>query len=806
MMRQLLYEIKKLFGERLHIAIPALLLIACAVVCFLTVGGRKEFTGAEAEGAVSEFYGKYSADPEGLEEFKARRSEAVSEKIAELSEKYGGALPDLKKHPELIYTFVFSPTIPDGLLLDEFETASKRMTAFKTGVSAVIDQALTNMERLKSESGAGLADPLYQYQAYAYYKYSAVRDRAQVTAAPVRGWDSLFSWRYGGIFLFAALVFFANGVFVPERRRGMLPIIRSMKRGRVGAGISKTLLLIGGSALLSLLFALVPFFIILLKQGYSDPAASVQNIRSLALFPEVWTVKQFFVYDLLMKLLSGTAFGALCGLASLLTYETFSSLSICFTLFGALLICSRLSAARFPLVHALDAYSAWNIAAVSDRLYVLQPGLRCTSLLTAAPVAMGALLILAFAACVLLFAGRRAGSASSECRFGKLIGRIKSTPRKALLSAGKPKGRNLNSWELQKLLLSSTTIFLAVLLLFAAWTGMLVSRRVRTEPDREYRIYKTFLLSEAGGAFSESGKLYSLLVTAYSSPDSGKERLDSALSREEIAQDEYARYLSALGKVKEGSLSDDFGYSSELYYEYSALFEDGLDPHFTDTVGVETLITGGASYPLYAAILIVLLGAYMKERGGKDAGEHFERILRCTKNGRAATFRAKLLAGIFITLALCTVFYGAEFLILTLGRTLPLSAPLCSLPRFAAVSGGMTFGGYLLLMYCLRIAAALLLCVFAVSVSALSANYPAALGIALGVTLLPTLLYKAGLNSAGYASFGSFFGANEMLLFSAEKQIFSSGFGALAAFAFAFAALALLLLLIALRKTSREGK
>lgn len=802
-MKLLAYEIKKLFGERLHIVLPALLLIACAAICFLTVGGRKEFAGAEAEGAVSEFYGRYSADPEGLEEFKARRSEAVSEKIAELSEKYGGALPDLKKHPELIHTFVFSPHIPDSVLLEEFETASERMTAFKTGVSAVIAQALSNMGRLKNESGAGLSDPLYRYQAYAYLKYAAVRDRARVTAAPVRGWDSLFSWRYGGIFLFAALVCFANGVFVPERRRGMLPMLRSLKRGRIGAGISKTLLLIGGSALLSLLFALVPFLVILIKQGYSDPAASVQNIRALALFPEVWAVKWFFVYDSLLKLLSGAAFGALCGLISLLTYETFSSLSLGFAAFGALYICSRLPAARFPLVHALDAYSACNIAAVSDRLYVLQPALMCMSLLSAAPVAMGALLLLASAACALLFAARRASPAASAGRLKNLIDKIKNRPGEAPRSA---KGRSLLSWELRKLLLSDTPVLLAVLLLLAAWTGLLVSRRIRTEPDREHRIYRTFLLSETEGAFSEEKELYSLLLSAYSSPDSGRELLDSALSQGEITREQYARCLSALGRVKEGSLSDDFGYSSELYYEYSALFETGSDPHFTDTAGLEPLITGGASYPLYAALLTVLLGAYMKERGGRDAGEYFERILRSTKNGRAATFRAKLLAGIFITLALCAAFYGAEFLILTLGRSLPLSAPLCSVPSFAPVSGSMSFGGYLLLMYCVRLIAALLLCVFSLSVSALSANYPAAFGAALGVTLLPTLLYKAGLDGAGCASFGSFFGANEMLLFSAQKRLFSSGFGALAAFACAFAAVTLLLLFAAFGKTSKEGK
>ncbi len=105
------------------------------------------------------------------------------------------------------------------------------------------------------------------------------------------------------------------------------------------------------------------------------------------------------------------------------------------------------------------------------------------------------------------------------------------------------------------------------------------------------------------------------------------------------------------------------------------------------------------------------------------------------------------------------------------------------------------------LMYAVRLIAALLITLFAFAVSALSQSFVSAFGAALGITLLPTLVFKAGLTTAGFASFMSFFGANEMLLFSAEKQLFRSSFGVLAVFTAAFAAITLLLLFKAYRKT-----
>lgn len=802
-----MYEIKKLFGERLPVLLSLLLLAACAVVCVMTIPDETAFSNPAASAAVEAFYDRCANDAEGLAAFEAQRDAAVAERMTELRLQYGDALPNLRKHPELLYTYTFSQAIADQVLLKEYEETAQRVSEYQTGVSVILSQARTNMEQMKAERGADLSDPLYQYQAYVYQTYDRVRNEAAVQSSRVRGWDSLFGWSYGGVFLFAALLLFANGIFLPEKRCGMLPELRTYRRGRLSSTLAKLSLLAGGSAVLTLLFSLVPFLVILFRQGYSEPSVSVQNIRTLALFPEVWTIRQFLIYDLLMKLLAGTTFGILCGMISLLRYESVSSLALGAALFGAFFACGSLDPSRFPLVHALNPYSLYQIAFVSDRLYVLQPGLACVSLLTAAPVLCSLLLVFAAAACVALFAGKRARTgAGSKKAITRLVALNSSIRDRRQLTArlGKPKEYScgLIRWELDKLLLARLPLLLAVLLLFAAWTGVLAARRIASEPSRSYRVYQRFLLSEAEGSYSEKKELYSLLLSVYSAPDTGMDLLDTALARGEISVEQKQRFERALETVTEGSLSDDFDYGSELYFSYTQLAEEGLEPRFTDTSGVEPLTTGSASWPLFAAMLSVLLGAWLRERNGKDDSEHFERILRCTRNGRQETFRAKLRAGMLITLAFFVLFYGAEFLILTVGRSLQaLSAPLCSVPGFAGFPGEMRVIGYIALMYAVRLVAALLLSVFLVAVSALASSYISAFGAALGIMLLPTLLYYAGLEKAGYFSFASFFEANEMLLFSAEKQLFSNCFGVLAAYAAGFFLFTLLLLAAAYRKT-----
>lgn len=115
-MKLFLFEIRKLLGERLSIALPALLLLSFAIVCSLAVEQKRaDPSGVSAQAAAESFFRAYSGDPAELEGFKERYYSALSERMAELQSEYGEDLPDLRDHPELLSTHVFSPYISDRL-------------------------------------------------------------------------------------------------------------------------------------------------------------------------------------------------------------------------------------------------------------------------------------------------------------------------------------------------------------------------------------------------------------------------------------------------------------------------------------------------------------------------------------------------------------------------------------------------------------------------------------------------------------------------------------------------------------------
>lgn len=160
-MKLFLYEIKKLLCDRRLIVMTAALLLTAAVVCFITVNDAEaKFSGAASSKAIDAFVERYSDDPEGLTEFEQQYHAAVLKRMEELIVEYGEAdrpndsnepsiLDSVPKHPELIYTYTFSPYIPDKLLISAFEETMGRLSEYRTGVAAILSQARTNMERLK---------------------------------------------------------------------------------------------------------------------------------------------------------------------------------------------------------------------------------------------------------------------------------------------------------------------------------------------------------------------------------------------------------------------------------------------------------------------------------------------------------------------------------------------------------------------------------------------------------------------------------------------------------------------------------
>ena len=248
------------------------------------------------------------------------------------------------------------------------------------------------------------------------------------------------------------------------------------------------------------------------------------------------------------------------------------------------------------------------------------------------------------------------------------------------------------------------------------------------------------------------------------------------------------KIISVAEFIQKNKLDDDFGYSYEAYYRNKKLYDGGIDAGFIDESGIAPLITGEAPYPLYAAVIIVCIGAWTVEYGGKSRRDNFANIMFSTKKGRLQTYFSKLGSVLAVSLLLYAMFSSAELLILLSGRTAScLSLPLCSVGAYANAGIGMTVGEYLIFVCLCRLAAVLLLSAVTLSVSALLKNFAASFCAITGVTFLPTLLYKAGLDAAGYVSFCDFMSVSGMAAFS---------LGAFMLYAAVFASAAAVLLII----------
>ena len=813
-MKLLVNEYRKLQGAKWLTALLAALLFASAVLCFFYVsnGERAAYSTKEVE-MIRSFTERYKDDPDGLEAFKSACLDARAAIFKRIGEEYqkeldaGGNAEELDKKYEKIYTDpatfrtnLFDAQIDDASLIPAYEKLAAVKEDYDLGQALILTQARRNADELRKEYGMTPDDALYQYQIYVYEKYTAVSENAVVGDTFVSGWDRLFFFTYGDIFLFTALLLFAGSIFFVERQNGMTLLLRVSKKGRAQLACAKVGAAALFSVLLTLLFTLLSFVVIGLRCGYSDPTVSVQNIPGLALFSENFSILGFFLYMLAVKVLAALAFSTLLALlASVLPSMALYLLSGG-AVYGATFLASRADAAAYPFLRGLNIFSICNFIPIAERLYVFQPFVSCIGYHFLAPILCALLFLVAGAATVILSACLR-GAQKSERKECALLSRLR-----AFLGRGVPvfdKKRaykiSLVRWELRKTVGKASALLL-ILLLLAAQIGVSVYTRYQSEATREQKICTRFILLDVQGAFSQNGRRFEALLKIYTDPQNGLAALASAVSSGVFDAAERVRIENNARFIYEYELNDDLGYAESLYRRLEEQYANGLDPDVIDETGAAPLLTGSASYPLYAAILLLCIGAWTMEYAGKSAEDQFARILFSTGRGRRPTFFSKIAAALLFSTALALLFGVTELLILTPGRNFDcLTAPLYSLEAYANAGIGMPVGAYLLFVLLARIAAADLLALFALAVAALTKNFSAAFGIVSGVTLIPTLLRIAGFDATGYLSFGDFFGVNGMVLFLVQKQI-RNAFGYFILFAAAFISITIFLFFTARRK------
>lgn len=800
-MKIFLSEIRKLFRLNKITAYVLVLLLSSVWVCaYLTrpdpFFGRH--TGKQIK-ITDEFLREYS-DPEKFELFRQTSNIAGDMLNNELTAEYNEAVAkgiggyELKRmFPQERYeTYTYSDKVSDRILKYYMFLSTEAANEFKSKTGIIMDQAMKNAAILRSDMSMTADDPLYQYQIYVYNTYKNVADNVDEDFGAVCGWDKLLTYTYTDIFVFAAVILIVSGVYFVDRQSGMTGIIRASRNGRSRTALAKTGVVLSSSVAVTLMFSICTLLTVFATCGLSGGSRYIQNISTFAAFPFPVSVLGYYLYGLLLKILSMCAFAALCSLIAVLTQNQLVFYGASGVLFGVMFFFSRLSPLSYPVLSLLNLYSVCSVLPLSLRLYVMQPFVSCASYYHFAPVFCLLITVFASVLCVILFGGVRAAARKKSSKLSSVVTRIRQSGEKA--ERKRRYGSSVFSWECRKTLFGTGPVVIIIAAALLIHTGICVALRINSRPDLETKIYTRLFLPEVKGKFSDNAAKINAMLSLMKSSDAEKydELVRIFIDMGAINAEEAERTRKIFDYINRNMLSDRLTYTYDTFNRNNGLYKSGLDPWFIDETGVRPLISNDLTYPLYFAILIVCISCGVMEYTGKSKNEYFANILKTTPNGRKKTFISKIAACTAVSAVLTVIFNITEFAVLTAGRDLNcMNAPVCSVSAFAETNLEMPVIRYILVMYVSRIVISVLFSVFVLSVTLLTRNLNASFAACAGATLLPSLLYRSGAEFAGYASFCDQFSVSGMILFSVS--VFRAPFEVFTVYASVFSIAVLML-------------
>ena len=434
-MKLFISECKKLFKAKRATAIVLTFLTASVLVCILSLKSAPILTHYTKEqiNVINNFSREYEDEEKlgAFEELVSAESDRINGILRveyEEAVKAGKSKTELQKMfpMERYETHVYSDIISDRLLMYNLLQRTNAVNEYEGTVRIIPAQAKQNADALRNDMDLTADDPLYQYQIYVYTTYKNVSENADVNKNVVCGWDKLLTYTYTDLFIFASVIVIVAAVFLLDRQNGMSAVIRASKNGRMPTVYAKLGVSLSVSTALTLVFTFCTFFVFFIMMGFSDGSASVQNITEYTAFPYAFSMAGFYLYGVMLKVLSVSAFASLCGLAAVLTQNQVFYYGSSGLLFGLSFFFGKLSAVDYPLLRGLNLYSICNVVPVSEKLYVLQPFVSCTSYYYAAPVICEAVILLSCTACVMCFSAVRVEGRIKFKLFSKIKDKIKN--------------------------------------------------------------------------------------------------------------------------------------------------------------------------------------------------------------------------------------------------------------------------------------------------------------------------------------------------------------------------------------------
>lgn len=623
-MKQLFYEIKKVFGQRFFVLIAAALLLISTGLGIFSLRERKSpLRNAE----YAECYRLYNENPDA--------ARALFEEYAANS-KAGIEVPDTYGYLRGVFRAAESNSAYPGKLLKVSESARRKAL---------------ELER----EGYGEGDFIYDYQKNCELLYRTAAESVELPTAIVSGWANYFSQSFVTYFILAAVFLLVCAVYVPEKTDGVYPLLRSTKRGRYalsGAKLGAVLLL---TVAITVIFSGASFAAVAVKLGFSSPDMPVQVIASHEYCPYLITVGEYFVIHSVMRLLGVLVFALICAAVTTVKCDyviSFSGAAI-LLLVNYLLDTVSYASVNSPARH-LNLFSVCDAGGIFERYFAVDffgslARFRPFGLCIFIPlfVAAGAFAYLAIAR------GRgHLNSPSLISRITKMIKLPEFSGKKK--SARLPLRRcSLASFEAHKIF---GKVGIVIILLLIVIVRIDSAQTAYASPREADEIFYREYMEHLDGEYTEEKAEYlrAELKLINSAIQKYEKQMESGWW--DISIEEQSKIIS----------DANYAYSHKSAAERANSYANKLrelvelgekDAFFLYDSGWRLILSRDADLLAFALILLALCNVFGIEFGKSSSSGRFADILRATKRGRGNTFFAKLTVA---ALTACTVFLVFE--------------------------------------------------------------------------------------------------------------------------------------------------
>jgi hypothetical protein len=786
------YEIKKILGIKYLWIFLAVLLAVNSGIAFYTARCAQPQGITSRE--IAEFYELYFSNTAEMEEYYAGMRSWQEEQQKLFLEAMQSGNRDYEGEQ---WVNRYAPDgYSDQALFARVYASIGTAKSYSSDMQKVINRAKANLTEFRS-MGISENSYTYKYQQRVIGIYEHLRDNVKIGVEYTHGWGNYFDYDIVNIFIFVILIMFGSVIFAQEKVSGFLPIVRTARCGRARTAFAKIAVMGFFTVGIVLLFTLTTWGIFGIELGYSSPSNAIQAFGEFTYCQYIITVGQYFAITIAVRILTFLVFSAILLALSVFVYNYAVIYAAGLGFFGLNFLLYTLS-----YLNADNPFKNLNFvsAAAVNPLFVRFRSINffggVWGYISFMMTVFGILTVAGIIVTAFVFIKRYANGVSfARARWlgARIIRRRSAIKARAICQSARVRAgqkahiytRKLVLYEMYKTLISSRFLLIVLALLCVKiYFFSDIYKAKNSFSDAVYKEYMTML----EGELTEEKSQYIAGERAFINDTKAKyETMRSEYINGKITLEEYRDYMEDYNYA---CSRDEYFKIIEAHEAYLHKTEEktGTRAWFLYDTGWKKLINTGADLYLFASILLLFAGSFADEYSSRSSSGSFVQILRTTKKGRVGTFRAKMASTVIITLIISIIFNSAEFIIILKNYDTPsMSAPILSIEQFgdinAGTAAGMTIVQYIILMYSLRVLAALLLALAVTGLSEILRKHLPVMSATAVLTLVPALLSYFGLSAADKVNFLNFFGGTQLFLNSAAGDFIGNDFGTLIIFA-----------------------